>query len=165
MPVVNPLIPTPPAPANPPDAAPPVVVPPAADLPVAPAPALAAPTNPALLVVHPAPPAAVAVSPITPTKTGPLAPLGTGDDFVSVQWVETHIGTLHTWVPKTITFHFAAMSPGPLPGMGAIGMGTLTGETGHTQTIYMVGAAPTPAADLKKGFAAAVAVGIAGLVV
>lgn len=45
-------------------------------------------------------------------------------------------------------------------------MGTLTGKTGQTQTIYMVvGAAPTPAVDLRKGIAAAVAVGIAGLVV
>lgn len=92
----------------------------------------------------------------------PLPALVTGDDFVTVQWVKTHIGTLATWVPNTETFHFEAMPQAPLPGVGSIGMGTLTGKTGQTQTILMVvGAAPTHAVELKKAIAAVVAVGFA----
>lgn len=42
-------------------------------------------------------------------------------------------------------------------------MGTLTGKTGQTQTIYMmVGAAPTAAVDSKKVIGAVVVVGMAG---
>ncbi|KAF1355766.1 hypothetical protein EJ07DRAFT_158102 [Lizonia empirigonia] len=120
---------------------------------------------PANQAVPTAPPAAVP-GPLLPTTTIPRPPLVTGDDFVTVQWVETHIGNLRTWIPKTETFHFEPMSQAPLPGVGAIGMGTLTGKTGQTQTIYMVvGAAPTAEINLRKGFAAAMAVGIAGLVV
>ncbi|KAF9700058.1 hypothetical protein EKO04_001970 [Ascochyta lentis] len=130
-----------PAPANPPAAIPPAPAPPAAN-----------------------PPGVLAQAPAT--TTSPLLPLITGDDFVTVQWIETHIGTLRTWIPKTQTFHFESMSQAPLPGVGSIGMGTLTGKTGQTQTVYMVvGAAATLTADLKKGIAAAVAVGVAGLVV
>jgi hypothetical protein len=98
----------------------------------------AAPTAaipPAEHAVTPAPPA-TSLSPIPATTTVPGVPSQlTGDDFVTVQWIETHIGTLCTWVPQTETFHFEAMSQAPLPGAGSIGMGTLTGKTGHTQTI------------------------------
>lgn len=95
----------------------------------------------------------------------PLLPTLTGDDFVTVAWVPTHIGPLETWVPKTITFHFEPMSQAPLPGRGSIGMGTVTGETGQTQTIWtIVAAAPTTAIDSRQALAAAVAIGVVGLV-
>jgi len=85
---------------------------------------------------------------------------------VTVQWVKTHIGKLRTWVPKTYTFHFQAMSQAPLPGVGSIGMGTLTGKTDQTQTVYIgVAEAPTPAVDARKAVVAAVAAGLARLVV
>lgn len=49
--------------------------------------------------------------------------------------------------------------------MGSIGMGTLTGKTGQTQTVYMLaGEAPTPVVDAKKAIVAAMAAGAAGLV-
>jgi hypothetical protein len=80
--------------------------------------------------------------------------------------METWIGgTSQTWVPKTITFHFAAIETYvPPPGRGEIGMGTLTGKTGKTQTIIM-GAAPSQTVQWRRGIAAAVGVGIAGMVV
>lgn len=156
----------PPAPANLPAAVPPAAALPAADLfiaPAAPAAAMPPAMPPANQADLPAPAATVPPA----TTTIPLPPPMTGDDFVTVQWIETHIGTLRTWIPKTQTFHFEAMSQAPLPGVGGpVGMGTLTGKTGQTQTIIMVvGAAPTPAVDSRKAIAAAVAVGIAGLVV
>lgn len=43
-------------------------------------------------------------------------------------------------------------------------MGSITGKTGQTQTVDM-GAAPTHAAAWAKGVAAAIGVGIAGMVV
>lgn len=137
-------------------APPPEVVPPAA-----PATALPAPANPPAAV----PPAAVPL--LAATTTIPSPSLMAADDFVTVQWVETHIGTLRTWVPKTQTFHFEAMSQAPLPGAGGpIGMGTLTGKTGQTQTIVMVvAAAPTPTVDSRTAIAVAVAVGLVGLAV
>lgn len=152
-PAVNPPVPG--------TAAPPAAVPPVGDPLAAPA-AVMPPANQA---VPPAPPAAVPGS-LLPTTTMPRPPLVTGDDFITVQWIETHIGNIRTWIPKTETFHFESMSQAPLPGVGGIGMGTLTGKTGQTQTIYMVvGAAPTAEINLRKGIAAAMAVGIAGLVV
>ncbi|KAF3048563.1 hypothetical protein E8E11_003235 [Didymella keratinophila] len=90
--------------------------------------------NPAQAV--PLAPPAASLPPMPATTTVPgIPPQLTGDDFVTVQWIETHIGTLRTWVPQTETFHFEAMSQAPLPGVGSIGMGTLTGKTGQTQTI------------------------------
>ena len=75
------------------------------------------------------------------------------------------MGTVQTWVPKTITFHFEpVMSQAPLPGKGEIGMGTLTGVPGKTKTI-VVGAAPTHAAGWMRGVAAAVGVGIVGVMI
>ncbi|KZM26506.1 uncharacterized protein EKO05_0005472 [Ascochyta rabiei] len=147
-----------PAPALP--AADPPAVPVAPSVPANP-PAATAPVHSSVL---PLPLNADPVLPV-PATTVAHPPLVTGDDFVTVQWIETHMGTLRTWIPKTETFHFEIMSQAPPPGVGSIGMGTLTGKTGQTQTIHMVGAAQTPAAGLRKGIAAAVAVGIAGLVV
>ncbi|KAJ8109413.1 hypothetical protein OPT61_g7477 [Boeremia exigua] len=161
-----PVIPAaaPPAPLDQPAALPPAIAPPALDPVVAPAPPPAAAIPPAYQAVSPAPPAAILASPLT-TSTMPLPPAVTSDDFVTVQWIETHVGTLRTWVPNTFTFHFEAVSQAPLPGVGSIGMGTLTGKTGQTQTIYMVvGAAPTSAVGAKKVVVAAVAAGVAGLV-
>jgi hypothetical protein len=90
---------------------------------------------PADQAVPPAPPAA-SLPPIPATTMIPgIPPQLTGDEFVTVQWIETHIGTLRTWVPQTETFHFKAMTQAPLPGVGSIGMGTLTEKTGQTQTI------------------------------
>jgi len=117
--------------------------------------------------------AAAAVAPVAlvkqaaavPETTTPLQPVlnVTGDDYVSVQWVETWMNsTSRTWVPQTFTVHFPSRTPGPSPGRGQIGMGTLTGEAGHTKTL-LVGAAPTQAAGLAKGIAAAVGAGLFGL--
>lgn len=104
------------------------------------------------------------VSKITTTTTQPTQPV-TGDDYVSVQWIETWIGgTSRTWLPHTFTFHFATRSPDPPPGKGQIGMGTIKGEAGHTKTI-MIGAAPTQAVDWVKGVAAVAGAGIFGLMV
>jgi hypothetical protein len=85
---------------------------------------------------------------------------------VTVQWVETTLGgTYSTWWPHTISLDFdPAKNQAPLPGKGEIGMGTLTGRTGQTQTIVM-GAAPTQGAGWVKGVAAAVGVGVVGMVV
>jgi len=45
-------------------------------------------------------------------------------------------------------------------------MGTLTGKTDQTQTVYIgVAEAPTPAVDARKAVVAAVAAGLARLVV
>ena len=92
--------------------------------------------------------------------------LTTGDDFVTTVWVETHIGKATQWVPETVTLHFEPMSQAPLPGKGSIGMGTLTGEPGQTQTYWtVVTAAATHAVDSKPAVAAAaVAIGVIGLV-
>ncbi|KAL6709097.1 hypothetical protein ACN47E_001913 [Coniothyrium glycines] len=123
--------------------------------------------------INPVPrPAAVQAELAVPAAAPPMTTtsivLPDSQDFVSVQWVETKIGgTSRTWVPLTVTFHFEPfLDPAPLPGKGEIGMGTLTGKTGQTQTIVMgAGAAPTDTAVWLKGVAAAVGVGLAGLVV
>ena len=95
----------------------------------------------------------------------PSLSLITGDDFVTTQWVETHIGEATQWVPEIVTFHFEPMSQAPLPGEGSIGMGTLTGEPGQTQTYWtVVTEAATHAVDSKPAVAAAMAVGVVGLV-
>lgn len=102
----------------------------------------------------------------TVTSTPPTLN-ATGDDYISVQWVETWIGgSSRTWVPQTFTVHFPDRTPGPSPGKGQIGMGSIKGEAGHTKTI-VVAAAPTQAAAaaLAKGVAAAAGLGILGLVV
>lgn len=103
-----------------------------------PVPAPAAPAEgiqPAGQGVPPAPPAA-SLPPVPATTIAPgVPPQLTGDDFVTVQWTETHIGTLRTWVPQIETFHFEAMSQAPVPGVGSIGMGTLTEMSGQRQTI------------------------------
>ncbi|KAF2004195.1 hypothetical protein P154DRAFT_50751 [Amniculicola lignicola CBS 123094] len=92
----------------------------------------------------------------------PAAPLdsGVGGISVTVQWVETHIGSSTTWVPVTVTFKFAAVpSQGPLPGKGVIGMGSLTGEAGAVRTIAVGGAEGYGAGRAWKG-----AVAVAGFV-
>ena len=95
----------------------------------------------------------------------PSLSLITGDDFVTTQWVETHIGEATQWVPEIVTFHFEPMSQAPLPGEGSIGMGKLTGEPGQTQTYWtVVTEAATHAVDSKPAVAAAMAVGVVGLV-
>ncbi|KAJ4990097.1 hypothetical protein SVAN01_04378 [Stagonosporopsis vannaccii] len=164
--IVAPAVPgaAPPVPVDPPAAVPPAIVPPAIGPAFVPAPAPAAAIPPPVVnpVGSPAPPAAVVVSPLT-TSTLPSPPLKTSEDLVTVQWVETHIGKLRTWIPKTYTFHFEAMSQAPLPSVGSIGMGTLTGKTGQTQTIYMVVAeAPTAAVDARKAVVAAMAAALPG---
>lgn len=135
----------------------------AADSTLVPAPVPVVPVASILLddrAVPQAPPAAIPDFPYLPTTIMPPLPTLTGDDFVTVQWVGTHIGPLETWIPKTITFHFEPMSQAPLPGVGSIGMGTVTGRTGQTQTVWtVVGAAPTYAVVSKQTLAAVVAVG------
>ncbi|KAH7083670.1 hypothetical protein FB567DRAFT_550710 [Paraphoma chrysanthemicola] len=157
--------------------------------PAAPANSVASEWDSSLPVTHPVIPVAAPVSSLDPPTVDPgasmpsatatvittltsaitstrLASPGVSGDFVTTQWMETWIGgTSQTWVPKTITFHFAPIEIYvPPPGRGSIGMGTLTGETGKTQTI-IIGAAPSQAAQLIRGIAAAVGVGIAGMVV
>jgi hypothetical protein len=161
--------------------APASVIPPAVVVPVDPAvhappgvinPAPTPPIDPALPaapgIVDPAARgAAVPVAPsITPTTITTLAtPTLTGAGYYSVKWVETWIGgTSQTWVPQTLLFHFEPMSPGPQPGEGVIGMGTLTGKPGQTKTFYMLAAAPTPTAVWLRGVVAAVGAGAVGMV-
>lgn len=142
--------------------APPATTLQSADALIVPALAMEAPADRA---IPPAPPAAMPDSLLSAPTSMPLLPLLTGDDFVTVQWVETHIGPVTTWVPVTVTFHFEPMSQAPLPGVGSIGMGTLTGKTGQTQTVWtVVAAAPTASVDAKQVVAVAVAVGAVGLV-
>lgn len=89
------------------------------------------------------------------------------EPFVTVQWAETFIGgTYSTWLPHTVSLDFKPeRSIPPAPGRGEIGMGTLTGETGQTQTVVIVqGAAPTYDPGWVRGVAAVVGVGIAGVV-
>lgn len=58
------------------------------------------------------------------------------------------------------------MSQAPLPGKGEIGMGTLTGEPGHTKTIVVAAAAaPTNAARWMSNVVAAVGVGVVGVMI
>ncbi|EMD65077.1 hypothetical protein COCSADRAFT_181035 [Bipolaris sorokiniana ND90Pr] len=86
--------------------------------------------------------------------------------FVTVQWVETFVGgTYSTWWPHTISIDFKPQrSVAPAPGRGEIGMGTLTGKTGQTQTVVeVVAAAPTHDSGWAKGVAAMVGVGIMGI--
>ncbi|KAF2848147.1 hypothetical protein T440DRAFT_470485 [Plenodomus tracheiphilus IPT5] len=127
----------------------------------APAPA---PAQPAAPVPPAANPVIAVIASTTTTPAVPPAPGLTGDDYISVRWVETWIGgTSRTWVPETTTIHFESRTPGPLPGSGRIGLGTIKGEVGRTKTIY-AGAAATQAAGWMRGVAAAVGVGVVGLV-
>lgn len=147
------------APADPPAVNPPVIEPR-----LAPA---AAAVPPGDAAIPPVPPAAMPDALVSATTTVPYPSLITGDDFVTTQWVETHIGQATQWVPEIVTFYFETMSQAPLPGEGSIGMGTLTGEPGQTQTYWtVVTAAATHAVDSKPAAAAAaaVAVGVVGLV-
>ncbi|KAI8932135.1 hypothetical protein NX059_011018 [Plenodomus lindquistii] len=99
------------------------------------------------------------------TTPAPVPGAPVGDDYATVHWVETTIGgTYSTWVPVTNTVHFESRTPGPPPGRGEIGLGTIKGEAGKTKTIY-AGAAPTQAAVWMRGVAAAVGVGVVGIVV
>jgi hypothetical protein len=86
--------------------------------------------------------------------------------FYTVVWAETWIGgTYSTWWPHTISLDFEpAQTHVPLPGVGVIGMGTLTGRTGVTRTV-VVNSAPTSGLGWSKGLAAVVGVGMAGIVV
>lgn len=140
----------------------PAVNPPAIEPRLSPAAAAVPPDDGA---IPPVPPAAMPDALVSATTTEPSLSLITGDDFVTTQWVETHIGKATQWVPEIVTFHFESMSQAPLPGKGSIGMGTLTGEPGQTQTYWtVVTAAATHAVDSKPAIAAAVAVGVVGLV-
>lgn len=87
-------------------------------------------------------------------------------DYVTTQWVGTWLdSTSKTWVPITITMRYdgPGTSYGP-PGKGAVGMGTLTGEAGKTQTVVM-GAAASQVPAWKRGVVAAMGVGMVGMVV
>ncbi|KAB2108761.1 hypothetical protein AG0111_0g2884 [Alternaria gaisen] len=86
--------------------------------------------------------------------------------FYTVVWAETWIGgTYSTWWPHTISLDFEpAQTHVPLPGVGVIGMGTLTGRAGVTRTV-VVNSAPTSGLSWSKGLAAVVGVGMAGIVV
>jgi hypothetical protein len=114
----------------------------------------AVPGNPAL---NPAAAPAVPAAPVNPA-----VPPANGVPAISetVQWVETWIGgTVQTWVPKTITFDGVVhATQAPSPGIGHIGMGTLTGELGITRTVIM-GSAPS----MSAGWFVA-AMGLAGAV-
>jgi hypothetical protein len=86
-------------------------------------------------------------------------------DYTTTKWVETWVGgTYSTWTPTVITVIHKTPAPAPPIWQGEIGMGSLTGETGKTQTVYM-GAAPSQVAGWAKGVIAAVGAGIAGIVV
>ncbi|KAF2734077.1 hypothetical protein EJ04DRAFT_523933 [Polyplosphaeria fusca] len=86
------------------------------------------------------------------------------EDSVTVQWVETSVAGVKTWVPKTITVKFEAVpSQLPGPGKGVIGMGTIEGETGKTKTVAE-GAAHTMGAQWFRGVAVAAGVGLVGMV-
>ncbi|KAF1978773.1 hypothetical protein BU23DRAFT_595339 [Bimuria novae-zelandiae CBS 107.79] len=129
-----------------------------------------APANPAAIppVVAPAAPAGILPTPPTSLLlTRPpneLAPTYILSAFVTVQWLETRIGTKQTWLPHTVTIHQEALSDAAVPpGRGEIGMGTLTGHPGATKTIIK-GAAETKGPEWKVGVMAAMGVGIAGLV-
>ena len=150
LPAPAPVVNLPADPVPPPAPAPPLN-------PVAPAPAPA----PAPAVAAPAPPANVAGAAgagVTPV-TAPFSNV----PFVTVQWAETFIGgTYSTWWPHTISLDFK-QTVIPLPGKGQIGMGTLTGKTGQTQTVVM-GAAPTNGVGgWVKGVAVAAGVGVMGM--
>ncbi|KAJ5024168.1 hypothetical protein PSV08DRAFT_378823 [Bipolaris maydis] len=125
--------------------------------------------NPA---VNPVPP----VPAPTPTSSGSSMTTSTSAShamtsfsnvpFVTVQWVETFIGgTYSTWWPHTISIDFKPQrSAAPAPGRGEIGMGTLTGKTGQTQTVVeVVAAAATQDSGWTKGIAAMAGVGIMGI--
>lgn len=118
---------------------------------------------PAFPVTPPQPPAdltltTAAVSPVAGQIEDPSV-------FVTVQWLETWIGgTSRTWLPHTITLYQGAPArTGPLPGKGEIGMGTLTGELGITQTVVQ-GGAMTAGPEWKMGAVAAVGLGVAGII-
>ncbi|KAF2999717.1 hypothetical protein E8E13_003592 [Curvularia kusanoi] len=151
------------APAEPPAVDSPAIAPLPASTLLAPA---LAPVAPADRAIRQAPPDAVPDALVSARAKIPDTPLLTGDDFVTVQWVETHIGSITQWVPETVSYLFEPMSQAPLPGEGSIGMGTLTEKAGQTQTYWTVvtAAAATPAVDSKPAIAAAVAVGVVGLV-
>ena len=127
-----------------------------------------APVAPAAPVAPPAiPPAPPAAALLTPSTTPPAAiPVPTHglSVFVTVQWLETWIdGTSRTWLPHTITLHQEALTgAAPPPGKGEIGMGTLTGKVGVTQTIIEGGAATTRP-KWQAGAVAAMGMGMAGL--
>lgn len=141
-------------------------------------PAIAAPipTNPILVasstvtsatsVVSSPSPSPAIVTPVPQISTTTSKILSSQDadiEFVTIQWVETWIGgTYSTWVPRTITFRSNNRTPGPLPGKGEIGMGTLVGEIAKTKTEIM-GAAPTRTPSWAKGLVAVVGAGFAGL--
>jgi hypothetical protein len=85
-------------------------------------------------------------------------------DYTTTKWYESWVdGTYSTWFPTVITVIHKEPSPPPLPGKGEIGMGSITGITGQTQTVE-VGAAPSQTAAWMKGVAAAAGVGLAGMV-
>jgi hypothetical protein len=156
---VHPALPVPVLPA-------PVAIPaPAVDVAVnpIPPPALAPPHN-AIVPVAAAPPINVAGT--AGADVTRLAQPFSNVPFYTVVWAETWIGgTYSTWWPYTVSLDFKPVqSHAPLPGVGEIGMGTLTGKTGVTRTI-VVNAAPTQATGWAKGLAAAVGVGMAGMVV
>ncbi len=153
---------TEPAPAIPVD--PTLPVPVAIPAPAVNPPAVPAPPLNAIAPVAPAPPINVAGT--AGADVTRLAKPFSNVPFYTVIWAETFIGgTYSTWWPHTISLDFKpAQTHAPLPGVGEIGMGTLTGKTGVTRTI-VVGAAPTHGAGWATGLAAAVGVGLAGMAI
>ncbi|KAF2264762.1 hypothetical protein CC78DRAFT_580002 [Lojkania enalia] len=82
-------------------------------------------------------------------------------ESVTVQWLETTINKIRTWVPVTVTVTFAAVpDQAPQPGKGEIGMGTLTGVTGRTRTVVL-GAAPSMGWSWGRVVAVGMGVGVA----
>jgi hypothetical protein len=144
--------------AIPPGVAPvaPLAVPP----PTSPAPAITPAITPAIVTATPA-----AIPPAPPTNAPAAAPPNESGVSITVQWIETWIGgTSRTWLPHTITLHNqAALETVPAPGKGQIGMGTITGRLGVTQTVIQ-GSAKTVGPEWKLGAMAAVGIGIAGMV-
>jgi hypothetical protein len=85
-------------------------------------------------------------------------------DYTTTKWYESWVGgTYSTWFPTVITVIHKEPLPPPPPGKGEIGLGSITGLTGQTQTVE-VGAAPSQTAAWMKGVAAAAGVGLAGMV-
>ncbi|KAF2873474.1 hypothetical protein BDV95DRAFT_344805 [Massariosphaeria phaeospora] len=164
------LVPVAPAPgapavpnANPNPNAPPAKPPANPNAPVAPNPVAPNPNAPVVPVVPPANPVVTSAAAAVPAVPG-----AEPTDSISVKevWKETIIGGTKTWVQQFVTLHFAAVpSQAPLPGKGAVGMGSLTGKPGQTKTVVLGGAAPTTGPGMIMGAVAAFGVGLAGMVV
>ncbi|KAH7138876.1 hypothetical protein B0J11DRAFT_574821 [Dendryphion nanum] len=101
--------------------------------------------------------------------TAPIPKVGEPVDTFSttILWVETWIDkTFQTWVPKTVVVSFAAVPrPAALPGVGSVGMGSITGLTGVTKTVIAAAPARPTGWGVGVGVGLGVAAGLAGLIV